>query len=69
MDLGYLLITLLCPLSMVAMIGWWAWSMRPSRTSSRRGGPVRSATDDAELTRLRAALGQHHEVQTQVTAR
>ena len=67
MDLGYLLFTLLCPLSMVALMGWWAWSMRGRKQPA--AAPVRSAADEAELTRLRAALGEHRGAEPQVSSR
>lgn len=46
---AFLVIVLLCPLSIVAAIGWSAWSRR------RRPGHAvaRSATDDAEIRRMR----------------
>jgi hypothetical protein len=49
---------LLCPLSMVAMMGWWAWSMRRTGQQSSCHAPRRSAADEAELTRMRAQLDQ-----------
>ena len=55
MQIAYLLVTLLCPVSMVAMVAWWAWAMRASK---RCAAPSRSASDDAELTRMRAHLDQ-----------
>jgi uncharacterized iron-regulated membrane protein len=58
-ELVLLLFTLLCPLSMLGLMGWWAWSMR--RTASGNGGPqaqVRSVKDENEITRLRAQLDQ-----------
>jgi uncharacterized iron-regulated membrane protein len=58
-ELVYLLFTLLCPLSMVALMGWWAWSMRrPSNGVGRDDAPVRSTTDENEITRMRAQLDQ-----------
>lgn len=57
MEIAYLLFTLLCPLSMIALMGWWAWSMRSSRSGSQ-AAPVRSARDEEEITRLRAQLDQ-----------
>ncbi len=57
MELAYLLFTLLCPLSMVALVGWWVWSMRRS-SSQPQQAPVRSAAEEAEITRMRARLGQ-----------
>lgn len=57
MDIAYLLVTLLCPVSMIAMVGWWAWAMRrPKKTPA--AAPARSAADDAEITRMRAHLDQ-----------
>jgi uncharacterized iron-regulated membrane protein len=58
-ELALLLFTLLCPLSMVGLMGWWAWSMR--RTGKRGGvaqAPVRSAIEENEITRMRAQLDQ-----------
>ena len=59
MEIAYLLFTLLCPLSMVALMGWWAWSMRRSGgAGSDQKAPVRSAADDSEIVRMRAQLDQ-----------
>lgn len=56
----YLLSTLLCPLSMLGLVVWWAWSMR--RSSSGNGSchkePVRSAAEASEIVRMRAQLDQ-----------
>jgi hypothetical protein len=68
-DLGYVLFTLLCPLSMVALLGWWAWSMRPGRNGSRHTAPVRSTAEKAELARLRAHLDSSQASETQVSSR
>jgi uncharacterized iron-regulated membrane protein len=58
-ELGFLLFTLLCPLSMVGLMGWWAWSMRrPGNRASHGHAPVRSASDENEITRMRAQLDQ-----------
>ena len=58
-EVAYLLFTLMCPLSMVALVGWWAWSMRRSGGGgSCEKAPARSATDEAEITRMRAQLDQ-----------
>jgi uncharacterized iron-regulated membrane protein len=57
-ELAYLLFTLMCPLSMVALVGWWAWSMRRSGGSSSQQAPARSAAEEAEITRMRAELDQ-----------
>jgi uncharacterized iron-regulated membrane protein len=58
-ELAYLLFTLLCPLSMVALMGWWAWSMRRSSgAGSGQKAPVRSTADDSEIVRMRAQLDQ-----------
>jgi uncharacterized iron-regulated membrane protein len=55
----YLLFTLLCPLSMVGLMGWWAWSMRRQGTSAGHNQkPVRSVSDENEITRMRAQLDQ-----------
>jgi hypothetical protein len=57
----YLLFTLLCPLSMVALMGWWFWSMRKSSgTAGCPAEPTRSAVEEGELTRMRARLDQRH---------
>lgn len=57
MEIAYLLLTLLCPVSMIALVGWWAWAMRaPKKTPAT--APARSAADDAEITRMRAHLDQ-----------
>jgi uncharacterized iron-regulated membrane protein len=56
-ELAFLLFTLLCPLSMVGLMGWWAWSTR--RTSKRASdAPVRSTIEENEITRMRAELDQ-----------
>jgi hypothetical protein len=56
-EAAYLLFTLLCPLSMVALVAWWAWSMRRSgRGASATGESARSVTDEAEVARMRARL-------------
>lgn len=61
MEAAYLLFTLLCPLSMVALVGWWFWSMRKSSGgSSRAAAPVRTPAEEAELARMRARLDQPH---------
>ncbi len=57
METAYLLFTLLCPLSMVALVAWWAWSVRRSnKAAPSTGGSARSVTDDAEMVRMRARL-------------
>ena len=59
MEIAYLLFIWMCPLSMVALIGWWAWSMRPSSSGSNRHKvPARSAAEESEIVRLRAQLDQ-----------
>lgn len=59
MEIAYLLFTLMCPLSMVALVAWWAWSMRrPASGSSGQNAPVRSAVEEAEMSRMRAQLDQ-----------
>ena len=58
MEIAYLLVTLLCPVSMIAMVGWWAWAARRATTNSPAASPARSAADDAEITRMRAHLDQ-----------
>lgn len=58
-EAAYLLFTLLCPLSMVALVAWWAWSVRRSSSGGSSGSaPVRSTADDAEIARMRAQLDQ-----------
>lgn len=57
MEIVYLLVTLLCPVSMIAMVGWWAWAMRGPKKAPA-AAPSRSAADDAEITRMRAHLDQ-----------
>jgi uncharacterized iron-regulated membrane protein len=56
-ELAYLLFTLACPLSMVALVGWWFWSMRRSSSKPQQAS-VRSAAEEAEITRMRAQLDQ-----------
>lgn len=59
MEIAYLLFTLMCPLSMLALVGWWMWSMRRSDSSSScQKAPARSAAEEAEITRMRAQLDQ-----------
>lgn len=59
MELFFLLFTLLCPLSMVGLMGWWAWSMRRHSNRGAQGSaPVRSVSDESEITRMRAQLDQ-----------
>lgn len=58
MDIAYLLFTLMCPLSMVALLGWWAWSMRRTSSGSSQPAPARSAADENEIVRMRAQLDQ-----------
>jgi uncharacterized iron-regulated membrane protein len=58
-EIAYLLFTLMCPLSMVALVGWWMWSMRRSDNgSSGQKAPARSAAEEAEIIRIRAQLDQ-----------
>lgn len=57
MEIVYLLVTLLCPLSMIAVVGWWAWAMRAPKDAIA-DAPRRSAADDGEITRMRAHLDQ-----------
>jgi hypothetical protein len=58
-ELAVLLFTLLCPLSMLALMGWWGWSVRRTRNrSSHVQAPVRSSTEANEITRMRAQLDQ-----------
>ncbi len=57
MEAAYLVFTLLCPLSMVALAAWWAWSVRrSSKGAAATGESTRSVTDEAEMARMRARL-------------
>ena len=57
MEAAYLVFTLLCPLSMVALVAWWAWSMRRTgKGAPARGESARSVTDEAEMARMRVRL-------------
>ena len=59
MEIAYLLFTLMCPLSMIGLMGWWVWSMRRSSSGSNcHKAPVRSAADESEIVRMRAQLDQ-----------
>lgn len=49
-----LLIVLLCPLSIVVIAGWAAWSRRRSRVPD--GAKSRSVADDAEISRMRSGI-------------
>lgn len=54
---AFLFVALLCPLSIVAMVGWSLWSSRRAREKDGpRAAPVRSAADEAELERLHSRL-------------
>ena len=57
MEIAYLLVTLLCPVSMAALVGWWAWAARQAKKTPA-AAPVRSAVDDAEIARMRAHVDQ-----------
>ena len=51
---AFLLIALLCPLSLVALAGWAAWSRRRQGPSGGPGaGEPRSAVDESEIARMR----------------
>jgi uncharacterized iron-regulated membrane protein len=52
----YLLFSLLCPVSMVALVAWWAWSVRRPRSSSGPAAPVRQPADAAALEAMRAQM-------------
>ena len=56
---AFLLVVLLCPLSIVALAGWAAWSRRRARAS---GGPAATeapcAADAAEISRMRVEIGR-----------
>ncbi len=57
MEAAYLVFTLLCPLSMVALVAWWAWSMRRTgKGAPATGESARSVSDEAEVARMRARL-------------
>lgn len=63
MDLAFLLqavfilVALLCPLSIVALMAWSAWSRHRARASGAPGGaPAQSAADTAEISRMRANI-------------
>lgn len=59
METLYLLFTLMCPLSMVGLVAWWAWSMRTSSgDGAGQKAPTRSTTEEHELARMRAHLDQ-----------
>jgi membrane protein implicated in regulation of membrane protease activity len=47
---AFLVIVLLCPLSIVAVLGWAAWSRRRHRPGH---AAERSPTDDAGIRRMR----------------
>lgn len=49
------LFSLLYLIAIVAGIGWWLWVVRRSRQAAR---PKRTATEEAEIARLRAQLAQ-----------
>ena len=59
-EIVYLLVTLLCPLSMLGLMAWWGWSMRSSSSGSGscHKKPVRSAAEDSAIVRMRAQLDQ-----------
>lgn len=53
----FLLVALLCPLSIVALMAWSAWSRHRARASGAPGGaPAQSAADTAEISRMRASI-------------
>ena len=59
MDIAYLLFALMCPLTMLAIVGWWVWSMRrPGSGSSCDKAPARTAAEEAEIARMRARLDE-----------
>lgn len=49
----FLLTALLCPLSIVAIAGWAAWSRRRARAHD--GAASRSVAEEGEISRLRSA--------------
>ena len=54
----FLLIVLLCPLSILAITGWAAWSRRRTGASGRPGvTEPRSAVDESEISRMHVAIG------------
>jgi hypothetical protein len=63
-EFAYLLFTLLCPLSMVALVGWWFWSMRATTGGSANAAPpARTAAEEGELARMRSQLDQSQQDQ------
>ncbi len=55
----FLLTALLCPLSIVALMVWGAWSRRRARGSGGPGGaPTQSPADTAEISRMRARIAE-----------
>ena len=57
MDALYVFLTLLCPLSMVALVAWWVWSMgQRGGSSTGTSARSRSAVEEGELARMRASL-------------
>jgi membrane protein implicated in regulation of membrane protease activity len=52
----FLLMVLLCPLSIVAIAGWAAWSRRQSRAHDETGS--RSVAVDGEISRLRSGTAE-----------
>ena len=64
MEVAYLLFTLLCPLSMVALVGWWFWSTRTTTGGSASAAPpARTAAEEGELARMRSQLDQSQQNQ------
>ena len=53
----FLVIALLCPISLVALAAWAAWSRRRARTDHPDVTEPRSAVDESEIARMRRATG------------
>ena len=59
---AFLLIVLLCPVSIVVIAGWAAWSRRRAQAAGRPDvTEARSAVDESEISRMRVAIGAQDE--------